>query len=176
MNCRDAAATWVATASLGVALLAAGCERPSLLVPVNGRVLLDGKPLSSGVVQFQPASGQAASGQLAEDGSFVLSRHAPGDGVPPGTYRVAVISYDPTATTDAVDNLRVPLKYTRFGSSGIEFTVFPGAVEPLVIQLVSGGTATDAPAREGPRNAEPRATEFRGACDDSAATVNANGA
>lgn len=176
MNCRDAAAAWAATATLSVALLAAGCERPSLLVPVNGRVLLDGKPLSSGVVQFQPASGQAASGQLAEDGSFVLSRHAPGDGVPPGTYRVAVISYDPSATTDAVENLRVPVKYTRFGSSGIEFTVFPGALEPLVIQLVSDGTASEAPAGEGAPTADPQGTEFRGASDDSSAAVNANGA
>jgi len=138
MSCRDA---WLAAAACW-ALLVAGCEQPTSLVPVAGIVLLDGKPLTSGVVQFQPASGQAASGQIAADGSFLLSRNAPGDGVPPGTYRVAVISYDPRAETDAVENLQVPVKYTRFGSSGIEFTVFPGAIEPLVIELVSAASVS----------------------------------
>lgn len=173
MSCRDAA--WVAMA-LCVAALTAGCERPSLLVPVTGRVLLDGKPLPSGVVQFQPASGQAASGQIAEDGSFILSRHARGDGVPPGTYRVAVISYDPTATTDAVENLQIPVKYTRFGSSGIEFTVFPGAVDPLVIQLVSDGDGHAGSSAEGTLPAVPQPSDSRGASDDSATTGNAHGA
>ena len=60
MSCRDVGPSWLA-ACLGVVLLAGGCERPTTLVPVKGRVLLDGKPLPSGVVQFQPASGQSAS-------------------------------------------------------------------------------------------------------------------
>jgi len=175
MSCRDVGPSWLA-ACLGVVLLAGGCERPTTLVPVKGRVLLDGKPLPSGVVQFQPASGQSASGQIADDGSFVLSRNALGDGVPPGTYRVAVISYDPTATTDAVENLRVPVRYTRFGSSGIEFTVFPGAVDPLVIQLVSDAAGTASPASASPTAGEPDSNEARGASDTPAATGNANGA
>ena len=79
MSCRDVGPSWLA-ACLGVVLLAGGCERPTTLVPVKGRVLLDGKPLPSGVVQFQPASGQSASGQIADDGSFMLSRNALGDG------------------------------------------------------------------------------------------------
>lgn len=173
MNCREFAPRWAVAVAACLTLLAGGCERPSLLVPVQGRVLLDGKPLPSGVVQFQPASGQAASGQIADDGSFVLSRHAPGDGVPPGTYRVAVISYDPTATTDAVENLQVPVRYTRFGSSGIEFTVFPGAVEPLVIQLVSDAPPLDGPVSEG---GPAPSSDARGASDDSSAAGNAHGA
>ena len=115
----------------------AGCIRPPLLVPVKGVVLLDGKPLSSGVVQFQPAAGQMASGVIAGDGTFTLSRHLPDDGVPPGTYRVAVTAFDPLAEVQSVENLIVPVKYTRFGSSGIEFTVFPGTLEPLVVSLSS---------------------------------------
>lgn len=115
----------------------AGCIRPPLLVPVKGVVLLDGKPLSSGVVQFQPAAGQLASGVIAGDGTFTLSRHLPNDGIPPGTYRVAVTAFDPLAEVQSVENLIVPVKYTRFGSSGIEFTVFPGTLEPLVVSLSS---------------------------------------
>lgn len=115
----------------------AGCIRPPLLVPVKGVVLLDGKPLSSGVVQFQPAAGQLASGVIGGDGTFTLSRHLPNDGIPPGTYRVAVTAFDPLAEVQSVENLIVPVKYTRFGSSGIEFTVFPGTLEPLVVSLSS---------------------------------------
>lgn len=114
-----------------------GCFRPPLTVPVKGVVLLDGKPLGGGVVRFQPAVGQAASGEIAADGTFTLSRHHANDGVPPGTYRVAVIAYDPRAEVEAEENLLVPVKYTRFGSSGIEFTVFPGTLDPVVVQLSS---------------------------------------
>ena len=121
-------------------LMSGGCGSQTggpVTVPVRGVVMLDGKPLSSGVVQFQPASGQVATGEIAGDGSFTLSRTTPGDGVLPGTYSVAVVSYDPAAEVQSVENLRVPLKYTRFGSSGIEITVFPGTKEPLRIELES---------------------------------------
>ncbi len=162
MSCRDFRAAWLLVACVGAGLLAGGCERPTMLVPVTGRVLLDGKPLPSGVVQFQPAVGQSASGELAGDGSFMLSRNSPGDGVPPGTYRVAVISYDPAAETQAVENLRVPVKYTRFGSSGIEFTVFPGTVDPLVIELVSDETPNAAPTTGGGSAGESESSDARG--------------
>ena len=132
-------------ATIGLAGSVAGCVRPPLLVPVKGVVLLDGKPLSSGVVQFQPASGQMATGMIAGDGTFTLSRHMPDDGVPPGTYRVAVTAFDPRADVQSVDTLIVPVRYTRFGSSGIEFTVFPGTLEPLVVSLSSDTTTTEVP-------------------------------
>lgn len=137
MTCSDVAAAGRLLAAVVLVGLAAGCVRPPLLVPVNGVVLLDGKPLSSGVVQFQPASGQIASGAIATDGTFTLSRHLPNDGIPPGTYRVAVTAFDPLAEVQSVENLIVPVRYTRFGSSGIEFTVFPGTSEPLVVSLSS---------------------------------------
>ena len=138
MTCSSVGAASRLLAAVVVAGLAGpGCGRPPLLVPVKGVVLLDGKPLASGVVQFQPAAGQPASGVIAGDGTFTLSRHSPNDGVPPGTYRVAVTAFDPLAEVQSVENLIVPLKYTRFGSSGIEFTVFPGTLEPLVVSMSS---------------------------------------
>lgn len=150
MTCSDArAASRLFAAVALVGLAGMGCGRPPLLVPVKGVVLLDGKPLTSGVVQFQPAAGQPASGAIADDGTFILSRHTPNDGVPPGTYRVAVTAFDPLAEVQSVENLIVPVKYTRFGSSGIEFTVFPGSLDPLVVSLSSGTGAAPAEPPEG---------------------------
>jgi hypothetical protein len=138
MNCRDAGRRSPAFAAvLGIVFVAHGCIPISDSVPLQGVVLLDGKPLPGGIVQFQPTSGQLATGEIAPDGSFTLSRHATADGVLPGTYRVSVLAYDPQASTQSEENLIVPLKYTRFGTSGIEFTVFPGTVKPVMINLSS---------------------------------------
>ncbi|MFM7207982.1 MAG: hypothetical protein ACKO4T_15075 [Planctomycetaceae bacterium] len=157
MTCSDAGAfrrLLAVGAVLGGAVVGvAGCMRPPLLVPVKGVVLLDGRPLSSGVVQFQPAAGQTATGEIAGDGTFTLSRYVPNDGVPPGTYRVAVTAFDPLAEVQSVENLIVPVRYTRFGSSGIEFTVFPGTTEPLVVSLFSAtetGDPESAPSADAP--------------------------
>jgi hypothetical protein len=132
---------------LAIGLAVQGCMPASDCVPVRGRVMLDGKPLPCGIVQFQPATGQPASGEIAPDGTFALSRHAPADGVLPGTYRVSVLAYDPQAPMPSEEHLLIPLKYTRFGTSGIEFTVFPGNVEPVVISLVSDEAAEAFPAK-----------------------------
>ena len=96
-----------------------GCVPPATLVPVKGVVLLDGKPLTGGVVTFQPTVGQQATSEIAPDGSFSLTRNAANDDV------------------QTVENLTVPVKYTRCGSSGLEFTVFPGTTDPVMIHLSS---------------------------------------
>jgi len=138
MNCRNAVRRFTAFAVvLVIGFAANGCIPVSDAVPVQGVVLLDGKALPGGIVHFQPTSGQVATGEIAPDGSFTLSRHTTADGVLPGTYRVSVLAYDPQASTQSEENLIVPLKYTRFGTSGIEFTVFPGTVKPVVINLSS---------------------------------------
>jgi len=85
---------------LGVALAgAAGCGPGGpVLVPVQGRLLLDGEPLPGKHVLFSPADGTPGLGAGATsrpDGSFVLlatlagaTRDCPG--VMPGRYRVVV--------------------------------------------------------------------------------------
>ncbi|HMP07811.1 MAG TPA: carboxypeptidase regulatory-like domain-containing protein, partial [Lacipirellulaceae bacterium] len=74
-----------------LAMLAAGCGS-SDLVPVSGTVRLEGKPLSSGSVQFSPSGGgRPAFGDVAADGGFQLSTAKLGDGARPGSYWVSVI-------------------------------------------------------------------------------------
>jgi hypothetical protein len=167
----------VLLAGLAAVWLTAGCGSRPLLVPVKGVVTLDGKPLSSGVVQFQPASGQVATGAIAGDGTFTLSRLTPNDGVPPGSYRVAVTAFDPQAEVQSAETLIVPVRYTRFGSSGIEFTVFPGTREPFVISLSSTTAISETPAPSSatgeaaaaaPESSPPPGEDARGTSDSNA--------
>ncbi len=80
----------------------AGCARNDgsgpALVPVQGRVTLDGKPLAFKSIRFVPDQGTPGAGAGAvtkEDGSYSLLAMRPGatqdvSGVAPGWYLVAV--------------------------------------------------------------------------------------
>jgi|SRR5579871_6404602 len=77
---------------LAVGLAAsAGCGVK--LQPAGGKVLVDGKPVKEGTIQFHPVNGgRPATARIVEDGSFVLSYARPGDGLPPGDYRVVIVA------------------------------------------------------------------------------------
>ncbi len=92
------ATTFVAV--LGFALVGPlGCShRDPDIVPVRGKVLLDGKPLALKDVSFAPVAGAAGRGGFARtqpDGSFELRTVVPGAirmyrGATPGNYIVIV--------------------------------------------------------------------------------------
>ena len=172
MNCRDSLVELTPLcrrallALVGLLPLASGCQEPNAYVPVRGTVTLDGKPLGSGTVQFQPSVGQVASGELGPDGTFTLSTPSGGNGVLAGTYRVTVVAYDPMASEQTVENLIVPLRYTRSGTSGLQVTIFPGSTSPVALELVSDDSESpdatpDSPAAEAP-TASPAAREQSG--------------
>ena len=100
-----------------------GCKQTPRVVPVAGKVLYNGKPLPFGSVMFQPDQGQAAVGDIQADGSFKLSSYGPDDGAVPGKHKVSVSCYEGhrpgKASGDSLGKLLIPLKYTRFGSSGL---------------------------------------------------------
>jgi hypothetical protein len=134
----DQRPAWFAFLNLVVLLaFSAGCEIQSPYVPVRGTVTLDGNPLESGVVRFQPSVGQVATGEIGPGGEFTLSTHAQGDGVLAGTYRVTVVAYDPSAAEPGAEHLIVPVRYTRSGTSGLQVTIFPGSLKPMNLLLVS---------------------------------------
>lgn len=72
-----------------LSLSLAGCGRTSDLIPTEGMVTLDGKPLAGATVLLIPegTTGQSAFGTLQSDGSFRLVTSGR-DGVLPGSYRV----------------------------------------------------------------------------------------
>jgi hypothetical protein len=101
-------------AILIVAALAGCGRRDPDVVPVRGKVLLDGKPLPLKNVGFVPVAGSASHGGFArtrEDGSFELRAVVPGalkilKGARPGAY--AVVVSEPDFAADVEPGQPVP--------------------------------------------------------------------
>jgi hypothetical protein len=74
--------------------LSIGCNRTSLpeLVPVTGRVVIDGKPAAEGAVVYRQQSSGAieASGIIQSDGTYSLLQKER-QGAQPGKYSVVVV-------------------------------------------------------------------------------------
>lgn len=79
--------------AFGMALLtlsATGCEHKPPLGKVFGTVTYRGQPVSEGLIVFHdPGQGVHMTAQLQQDGSYKVVR-ADGEGLPVGTYQVAV--------------------------------------------------------------------------------------
>lgn len=122
-----------------ISMAAMGCGRRITLVPVAGRVTLDGKPLEFGAIMVQPQAGPAAQAKIAADGSFRLGTFTPDDGAIPGPATVRVIcrkEVTPPGGERAFGPNLVPEKYGRFDTSGITVDIKAG-MPPLDIPLSS---------------------------------------
>jgi hypothetical protein len=100
------------------------------LYPVKGKVALDdGTPVTKGLVVFERVDGGTpvtARGQIQADGTYELSTHKPGDGVPPGKYKVLLNSMDLSDVPDEQKNLPYDTKYLSLATSGLEVEVTSG--------------------------------------------------
>ena len=80
----------IRTGCLMLALMLAGCGG-SRTSPVEGVVLLDGKPLAGASIQFVPqGKGRDATGETDQKGQFAMSTFKPRDGMLPGEYKVVI--------------------------------------------------------------------------------------
>jgi hypothetical protein len=103
------------------------------LYPVTGTVTLnDGTPVTKGLVIFERVAGGeplSARGQIRADGTYELSTHKPGDGVPPGRYKVVLNSMDLSDVPDEQKDLPYDTRYLSLKSSDLEFEVKAGSNE-----------------------------------------------
>jgi hypothetical protein len=121
--------TGLSNATLGIVLLSAiGCGDRDVpaITPVNGRVTLNGRPVSgSAVIDFTSAEGFSSAYAIKSDGTFTLgSEH--GAGIPPGIYKVSIKPSlpDPGAKdSPPADISYIPMKYRRLDTSGFEAVV-----------------------------------------------------
>jgi hypothetical protein len=120
-----------------------GCSDARKLVPVQGQVFYNDKPLAFGNVMFQPENGQAASGNIQPDGTFVLETPGEGAGAPIGRSQVRITCYESqgpsaevsTQTEPGLGKLLIPAKYTNFATSELTVEVKPDGNEPFVFRL-----------------------------------------
>ena len=131
-----------AAAAMVLIVGSAGCGRR--MYPVHGTVTLeDGRPLTRGMVIFegqQDGVAIMARGEIKPDGSYQLSTEKPGDGVPPGKYRVHINPMDLSEVPDEKKKLPFDIKYLRVNTSGLEYEVKAGPNEfPIKLSRPTSG-------------------------------------
>jgi len=94
VTCRVVALAFLVLAACWGCGPAAGT--PPSLIAVKGKVTYKNKPVTTGVIQFEPDGGfgRPASGKLQSDGTFVLTTLKDGDGVVAGHHRVFITGVD----------------------------------------------------------------------------------
>ena len=124
-------------AAICASAFAAGCGdgRPTR-VPVSGKVMIDGQPLTRGAIRFKPADGRVATGEIGPDGAFTLSTFEPGDGAAVGTHAVTVHASE-ELEANAI-RWHVPKKYQRASTSELTQTI-DGPTDAVVIELTWDG-------------------------------------
>jgi hypothetical protein len=127
---------------LAISLLA-GCEGQTV-VPVSGRITLDGQPLANVVVLFEPLGsdnpGLGSVGKTDSDGRFVLRQIQPDrPGALVGNHRVRIrTAPSGVGREDAVEKERLPAIIYNSESTRT-FTVPPGGSSAADFPLLSTG-------------------------------------
>ena len=120
------------------ALIVVGCGKsyPDYF-PVSGKILYRDKPVTSGVIMFQPLSGPPASGEIRFDGTFELVTHGRAEGAQAGLNQVRITSRDMKGDGGemALGRHLIPERYSQFTTSGFTARVKPGENEPFEFRL-----------------------------------------
>lgn len=95
---------------------------------VRGKVTYKGKPVPNGTVNFIPAAGKDASGEIKPDGTYTLTSFRPGDGAIPGAYSVVIVAMQDMASRLPEERSPlpppiVPVKYTSLATSDLKAQV-----------------------------------------------------
>ena len=134
---------FIASAALFVAtLLAAGCSDNGGRVQVVGRVQLNGKPLTQGLIVFFPAESniglRPCSSNIGADGRYRLGSLKPEDGIKPGKY---LVSFDVWGVEERGqmnwDKKALPEKYFFCDKSGLSAEVTDQPLQEFNFELTT---------------------------------------
>lgn len=111
-----------------------GCNQNPTTYPVSGKVVYpDGKPVSSGTLEFETVAQKptvTATAEILPDGQFTMGTYAAADGALPGRHRAAVIADFEIGTQAERPGIVPPesvhRKFRDFKTSGLEFDVLEG--------------------------------------------------
>lgn len=134
---------FVVTAALfSATLLVAGCSDSGGRVQVVGRVQLNGKPLTQGLVVFFPAESNVGlrpcSSNIGADGRYRLGSLKPDDGIKPGKY---LVSFDVWGVEEKGqmnwEKKALPEKYFFCDKSGLSAVVTDQPLQEFNFDLSS---------------------------------------
>lgn len=134
----------------------AGCAGKDPLVPVRGRITLDGKPLKDVIVTFTPIGdtrGNGALGGTDADGRFTLTDVRGSAGAVVGEYKVSLYPAPASSRRDdpadvvSKGGLGVPAIYLDLNNTPLRATIPPGGgtVELLLTGSGKGATTKSVP-------------------------------
>jgi hypothetical protein len=118
-----------------IALASSSCARNERVpvFPVQGKVLLHGKPLAHAFVVFHPVERSGPGdlrprAQAENDGTFFLSTYDSEDGAPLGEYRVTVEKFKPPTDADNGPPVNLlPARFARPDTSRLTARVHEGS-------------------------------------------------
>ena len=114
-----------------------GCNNEQAgLVKVSGQVLIDGEPLTQGVIRLAPAGSRSSAGSLDEQGRFTLGCYGLDDGAFIGSHQVEVAASEVLSATEI--RWHAPKKYADINTSGLT-TEITEATDSLKIELTWDG-------------------------------------
>lgn len=125
---------------LGIAGCGKSIEQASS--SASGKITLDGKPLTSGTLNFYPANeGNSAFATINSDGTFTVNTSAGTNGLEPGDYSV-VVSYEVPSVIDdegtEVPGVNpIPARFRNEEVPEISITVPKSGTDALNIDLTS---------------------------------------
>lgn len=101
--------------------LGMGCDSRPQRVPIAGKVLIDGQPLTYGSVRFIPDAARPSMASLDGDGNFTLSCFDANDGAVRGTHSVEIVAAERLSATKV--HWHAPKMYSDIRTSGLKYTV-----------------------------------------------------
>jgi hypothetical protein len=129
----------IGLSALATACLGCGGNSPDI-APVSGKVLVDGQPLTEGMVRTLPKSGRGAKGMIQPDGTFALGTLSQDDGATVGTHKVGIVAYEggiPPGPEATPGKRLIPKRYFDPDSSGLTIDVKAGEENHPVLELSS---------------------------------------
>jgi hypothetical protein len=130
-----------------------GCDKPKEqvpVVPVSGKLTVNGKPAAGALVVLHPASGGLPTdvrpnAYAGKDGSFQLNTYAKGDGAPVGDYVVTVewrqLEKKQGQEPQLGPNL-APKEYAKFNTSKLKASVPDGGTDLGTLAITGQGART----------------------------------
>ena len=119
-----------------------GCDQGPEIVPVAGKVTIDGQPLEQGAITVYQTGFRPATAKIESDGSFVFKTLSDRDGCLLGEHPVAVMSNQILSATQT--RFFIPQRYANVATSNTTIKI-DGATDQLAINLTWEGSGQKGP-------------------------------